>query len=63
LSGVLTAVVLIPDTSLPACGSVIARQIHLSPLKTGPITFYYISLSPYLMIGGSPIVFPTNKAH
>jgi len=58
----LTAVVLIPATSDPAHGSVMARHILFSPLKTGPTILCYISLLAYLMIGGRPIVFPANKA-
>jgi len=47
---------LIPATSDPAHGSVIARHILFSPLKTGPTILCYNYFEPYFMMGGSPVI-------
>ena len=49
------AVVYILATSLPAHGSVIAKQMNLSPLRQGETTRSMSSYDPNLITGGKPI--------
>lgn len=49
------AVLYILATSLPAHGSVIAKQMNLSPLRQGETTRSMSSYDPNLITGGRPI--------
>src|ERR1700722_12624591 len=60
-SAVLTAVVRIPATSLPANASEIARQMSFLPPKTSGITFALISGEPKCRTGGRPITEPIMR--
>jgi len=49
-------------TSLPAQGSVIARQIDLSPFRHGATTRSFNSFDANLIIGGKPILIKFYKS-
>lgn len=51
---------MIPDTSDPAHGSVIAKQANLSPFNKGLTYLSYNYLSANLSMGGTPIPVPPN---
>ena len=57
-SAVFFAVVLRPDTSLPAKASEIAKQIGFSPDNTSGMTFALIAELPKFNIGGRPMTDP-----
>ena len=57
-SAVFFAVVLRPDTSLPAKASEIAKQISFSPDNTSGITFALIAGLPKFKTGGRPMTDP-----
>eukprot|EP00957_Ditylum_brightwellii_P059657 4528139-Ditylum_brightwellii.AAC.1 len=48
-------------TSLPAYGSVIAKQMNFSPRKQGPEMRSFISSLPKCNTGGKPMPRPPNK--
>ena len=57
-SAVFLAVVLRPDTSLPAKASEIAKHISFSPDKTSGMTLSLIAGLPKFKIGGRPMTDP-----
>jgi hypothetical protein len=60
-SGVLTAVVLSPATSLPANASEMAKQIKRLPDSTSGTTLSRTSGRPKLSTGGRPMTEPLKR--